>query len=72
VNRLLDPQLVLIGFAALMVAAAARMLREQVPVGGDCALPDGRVNWRGCLPKAIGSGLAVGFLTGLFGVAAAL
>ena len=28
----------------------------------------GGVNWRGCLPKAIGSGLAVGFLTGLFGV----
>jgi uncharacterized membrane protein YfcA len=26
------------------------------------------VNWRGCLPKAISSGLAVGFLTGLFGV----
>ena len=26
------------------------------------------MNWRGCLPKAIGSGLAVGFLTGLFGV----
>ena len=68
VNRLLDPRVVLIGFAALMVAAAVRMLREQVPVGGDCALPGGGVNWRGCLPKAIGSGLAVGFLTGLFGV----
>ena len=39
-----------------------------MPVGGDCALPGGGVNWRGCLPKAIGSGLAVGFLTGLFGV----
>jgi hypothetical protein len=26
------------------------------------------VNWRGCLPKAIGSGIIVGFLTGLFGV----
>ena len=51
-----------------MVAAAVRMLGEQVPVGGDCALPGGGVNWRGCLPKAIGSGLAVGFLTGLFGV----
>jgi uncharacterized membrane protein YfcA len=68
VNRLLDPRVVLVGFAALMVAAAVRMLREQVPAGGDCALPGGGVNWRGCLPKAIGSGLAVGFLTGLFGV----
>ena len=68
VNRLLDPRLVLVGFAALMVAAAIRMLREQLEVGGDCALPGGGVNWRGCLPKAIGSGVVVGFLTGLFGV----
>ncbi len=68
VNRLLDPRLVLLGFAALMVAAAAGMLREQPETGGDCALPGGGVNWRGCLPKAIGAGLVVGFLTGLFGV----
>jgi uncharacterized membrane protein YfcA len=68
VNRLLDPRIVLAGFAALMVVAAVRMLREQTSTGGDCALPGGGVNWRGCLPKAIGSGLAVGFLTGLFGV----
>ena len=68
VNRLLDPRVVLVGFAALMVAAGVRMLREQLPVGGDCALPGGGVNWRGCLPKAIGSGVVVGLLTGLFGV----
>ncbi len=68
VNRLLDPQLVLTGFAALMIAAGLRMLRDQVPVGGDCALPGGGVNWRGCLPKSVGAGLVVGFLTGLFGV----
>jgi uncharacterized protein len=68
VNRLLDPRLVLIGFAALMVVAGVRMLREQTAVGGDCALPGGGVNWRGCLPKAVGSGVVVGFLTGLFGV----
>lgn len=68
VNRLLDPRVMLVGFAALMVAAALRMLREQVPEGGDCTLPGGGVNWRGCLPKAIASGLAVGFLAGLFGV----
>ena len=68
VNRLLDPRFVLVGFAALMVTAAVRMLGEQVRAGGDCALPGGGVNWRSCLPKAIGSGLAVGFLTGLFGV----
>ena len=68
VNRLLDPRVVLVGFAALMGAAGVRMLREQLPIGGDCALPGGGVNWRGCLPKAIGSGVVVGFLTGLFGV----
>jgi uncharacterized membrane protein YfcA len=68
VNRLLDPRVVLVGFAVLMVAAGLRMLREQLEVGGDCALPGGEVNWRGCLPKAIGSGITVGFLTGLFGV----
>jgi uncharacterized membrane protein YfcA len=68
VNRLLDPRVVLVGFAALMVGAGVRMLREQLPVGGDCALPGGGVNWRGCLPKAIGSGVVVGFLTGIFGV----
>ena len=68
VNRLLDPRVVLVGFAVLMVSAGVRMLREQLPIGGDCALPGGGVNWRGCLPKAIGSGVVVGFLTGLFGV----
>lgn len=68
VNRLLDPRVVLVGFAVLMAAAGVQMLRERPQVGGDCALPDGGVHWRGCLPKAIGSGLVVGFLTGLFGV----
>jgi uncharacterized protein len=68
VNRLLPPWLVLTGFAVLMVVAAIRMLREQPEAGGDCALPGGGVNWRSCLPKAIGAGAAVGFLTGLFGV----
>ncbi|MEQ7127093.1 sulfite exporter TauE/SafE family protein [Actinopolymorpha sp. B11F2] len=68
VNRLVPPQIVLLGFAALMVAAGLRMLREQPEIGGDCALPGGGVNWRSCLPKAIGAGAGVGFLTGLFGV----
>lgn len=68
VNRLLDPGVVLVGFALLMVAAGLRMLRDQGTPGGDCALPGGGINWRACLPKAIGSGLVVGLLTGLFGV----
>lgn len=68
VNRLLDPAVVLVGFAVLMVAAGARMLASQNEGGGSCALPSGGVDWRSCLPKAVGAGLVVGFLTGLFGV----
>lgn len=68
VNRSLDPRLVLGGFGAVMVVAGARMVRRQLATGGDCALPGGRVDWRGCLPKSIAAGAAVGFLTGLFGV----
>ncbi|WP_433436616.1 sulfite exporter TauE/SafE family protein [Nonomuraea sp. CA-141351] len=67
-NRLLPAQAVLIGFAALMMAAGWRMLAEQAVRGGACALPGGAVNWRGCLPKAVAAGAAVGLLTGLFGV----
>ncbi|GGN88398.1 UPF0721 transmembrane protein [Actinoplanes lobatus] len=68
VNRLLDPRLVLAGFAVLMVVAGWRMLGGADDSGGDCALPGGGVNWRGCLPKSVAAGLGVGFLTGLFGV----
>jgi uncharacterized protein len=68
IDRLLDPRLVLGGFALLMIAAGIRMLTGTDTVGGDCALPKGGVNWRGCLPKSVTAGLAVGFLTGLFGV----
>jgi uncharacterized membrane protein YfcA len=69
VNRLLPARVVLLGFVALMLVAAWRMLRStDEEQGGDCALPEGGVNWRSCLPKAVGSGVVVGFLTGLFGV----
>lgn len=69
VNRLLNPRLVLVGFAVLMIAAGVRMLRNHhEEQGGACALPTGGVNWRRCLPRSIPVGLAVGFLTGLFGV----
>ncbi|MFB9905431.1 sulfite exporter TauE/SafE family protein [Allokutzneria oryzae] len=68
VNRLLDPRVVLLGFAVVMIIAGARMLRDDDHAGGDCALPGSEVNWRSCLPKSIGVGVVVGFLTGLFGV----
>ena len=68
VNRALDERLVLAGFALVMLLAGVQMLRKRETTGGDCALPGGRVHWRGCLPKALGAGALVGFLTGLFGV----
>ena len=60
--------MVMLGFAALMVVSGVQMLRAPGTVGGACSLPTGGINWRSCLPKAIGAGLFVGFLTGLFGV----
>lgn len=68
VNRLLDPKVLLLAFAAIMVLAGLRMLRPTQAQGGACALPGGGVNWRSCLPKALATGAVVGFLTGLLGV----
>ncbi|KQC35727.1 sulfite exporter TauE/SafE family protein [Frankia sp. ACN1ag] len=68
VNRLLEPRVVLISLAALMAVVSVRMLRPDGQARSDCALPDGGINWHGCLPKAIATGIIVGFLTGLFGV----
>ena len=68
VNRLLDQKILLLAFAAIMVFAGIRMLMPSKSEGGSCALPDGGINWRRCLPKAIATGAVVGFLTGLLGV----
>jgi uncharacterized membrane protein YfcA len=68
VNRMLDPKIMLLTFAAIMVLAGLRMLRTTRARGGACALPGGGVNWRSCLPKAVATGAVVGFLTGLLGV----
>ena len=68
VNRLLDPKILLLAFAAIMVFAGIRMLMPSKTAGGSCALPGGGVHWRSCLPKAIATGAVVGFLTGLLGV----
>ncbi len=68
VNRLLDPKILLLAFAAIMVFAGVRMLMPSTSSGGACALPGGGINWRSCLPKAIATGAVVGFLTGLLGV----
>ncbi|WP_116452173.1 sulfite exporter TauE/SafE family protein [Blastococcus litoris] len=68
VNRLLPEDLVLALFAALMVAAGLRMLQRSPVTGTACSTAGGRIDWRHCLPRAIGGGLGVGFLTGLLGV----
>lgn len=68
INRLLPPRSLLVAFVALMLLAAYRMLQGDEREGGDCALPVVASTWRSCLPKAIASGMGVGFLTGVFGV----
>jgi len=68
VNHRLDGRWLMLVFAALMVAAGVRMLRSNDEIGGVCELPGGGVAWRRCLPRAVGVGLLVGFLTGLLGV----
>lgn len=67
-GRLLPAQWLLVAFSVLMAVVAVRMLREDSARGGACRAEDGRVNLRGCLPRALAAGGAVGLLTGLFGV----
>ncbi|MDV6013795.1 sulfite exporter TauE/SafE family protein [Haloechinothrix sp. LS1_15] len=67
-GRAVPEPIVMTGFAVLMVIVAVRMLRTRQECSGACRTGDGGVNWRSCLPKAIGTGALVGFLTGMFGV----
>ncbi|HEY9358280.1 MAG TPA: sulfite exporter TauE/SafE family protein [Arthrobacter sp.] len=67
VGRLLDPNILMLAFAAIMVAAGIRMLRKPRESGGSCSTGPGRA-FRSCAPKAVGVGLLVGFLTGMLGV----
>lgn len=68
VGRLLPERWLMLGFAALMVVVAVRMLRGGTGRGGACRTRAGGTDWRSCLPKALAAGAAVGLLTGLFGV----
>ena len=68
IGKHLPQRVVLIGFAALMVIAGARMLRDQNDTGTACTVGDSGINWRRCAPRSIPAGLVVGLLTGLFGV----
>lgn len=59
---------VMIGFAAVMIVAGARMLRSSDDVGTACTTSNSGIDWRRCAPRSIPTGFGVGVLTGLFGV----
>jgi len=74
-NRLVNPDVLLLGFAGLVLVAAAAMLaraRTPSPVpAGAPARPDGASPGRSPavrVARVVGAGLAVGLLTGFFGV----
>ncbi|MEV5050097.1 sulfite exporter TauE/SafE family protein [Arthrobacter sp. LAR12-1-1.1] len=67
VGRLLDPNILMLAFAAIMVIAGIRMLTSTTESEGSCSTGPTRA-FRTCAPKAVGVGLLVGFLTGLLGV----
>lgn len=68
VNRMLDEKVLLLVLAAIMLAAGIRMFARTPSGSGPCALASGGTNWRKCLPRAVATGLVLGFLTGLLGV----
>ncbi|MGE2690532.1 sulfite exporter TauE/SafE family protein [Mycolicibacterium pulveris] len=68
ISRHLPESALLIGFAIVMVVAGIRMLADQDNTGTACKVDAGQVNWRRCAPRSLAAGLAVGLLTGLFGV----
>jgi uncharacterized membrane protein YfcA len=67
VSRLLDPNILMLAFAVIMVIAGIRMLTRTTETEGSCSTGPGR-SFRSCAPKAVAVGLLVGFLTGLLGV----
>lgn len=67
VGRLLDPNILMLAFAAIMVIAGIRMLTHTTEGEGSCSTGPNRA-FRTCAPKAVAVGLLVGFLTGLLGV----
>jgi len=66
-GRLLDPNILMLAFAVIMVIAGIRMLARTKEIDGSCSIGPTRA-FRTCAPKAVGIGLLVGFLTGLLGV----
>ncbi|MBG6216969.1 putative membrane protein YfcA [Arthrobacter sp. CAN_A6] len=67
VGRLVDPEVLMLAFAGIMIIAGIRMLGRTTEAQGSCSSGPGR-SFRTCAPKAVAVGLLVGFLTGLLGV----
>ncbi len=73
VNQLVDPDVLLLAFAGVIVVAAVGMLANSrgegtAPQrGGDAAQP-ARRHGPGQIARIVGAGLLVGFMTGFFGV----
>lgn len=68
IGRHLPESVLLLGFAAVMVVAGVRMMKDNAETGTACKVGDSGINWRRCAPRSIPVGFAVGLLTGLFGV----
>jgi uncharacterized membrane protein YfcA len=66
-GRGLDPTILMLAFAVIMLAAGVRMLMKPRESEGSCSMGPRRA-FRSCAPKAVAVGLLVGFLTGLLGV----
>ncbi|MFN6548697.1 sulfite exporter TauE/SafE family protein [Mycolicibacterium nivoides] len=64
----LPQTVIMVGFATVMVVAGIRMLTDSGDTGTACEIGDSGIDWRRCAPRSIPVGLAVGVLTGLFGV----
>lgn len=68
IGRQLPESVLLLGFAAVMVIAGIRMVMDNTDTGTACKVGDSGINWRRCATRSLPVGLAVGVLTGLFGV----
>ncbi|MBD8505849.1 sulfite exporter TauE/SafE family protein [Hoyosella sp. G463] len=72
-GRAIPEDLLLAGFATIMILAAYRMLHSPDHTGTACAVTDEgggppHINWKRCSSRSIPAGLGVGVLTGMFGV----
>ncbi|WP_278313531.1 sulfite exporter TauE/SafE family protein [Lolliginicoccus levis] len=73
IGRAIPEDVLLAGFAAIMILAAYRMLHSPDHTGTACAVTEEgggppHINWKRCSSRSIPAGLAVGVLTGMFGV----